>query len=263
MQDAGNGSSGRMPALFIEHGVPFSTDDKAWMEDLRQVAQAMPRPKAILLFSPHWQERDFALGATKPTPLIYDFYGFPEKYYRAKYTPPPAPELADRVEALLKNVGPVRRTDRGMDHGAYIPMMAMYPEADVPVLQMALPGENPEALMALGRALSPLRNEGVLILGGGYLIHNLRLRLDPDGLPPPWAQEFDAWIADAISRRDYAALIDYRNRAPHLATALPTAEHFVTLFIPMGSSTDPKEPVGFPITGFLMGAFTRRSVRWG
>lgn len=253
-----------MPALFIEHGSPLSLDDKTWQADLRQVAEQLPKPKAVLIFSAHWEESSLHSGTTESVPLEYDFSGFPEHYYRVKYPAPPAPGLADRVETLLQDFGPMRRADRGWDHGVFIPLLSMYPEADVPVLQMAVPSKNPETLLALGRALSPLRKEGVLILGAGYLIHNLRLVQlgDRDAPPPPWALEFDAWAADALTRRDNAALARFRSEAPHIRNALPTDEHFLPLFIPLGAA-DPDEAAQFPITGFLFGTLDRRSVRWG
>ncbi len=258
--EAGN----RMPALFIEHGSPLVLEDRAWQADLHRVATELPRPRAILIFSAHWEESGFYLGATRPVPLEYDYFGFPDHYYRVSYAPPGAPDLGDRVAGLTQALGPLQRTDRGLDHGAFIPLMAMYPSADIPVLQMAIPSEDPQALLALGRALAPLRDEGVLLLGGGYLIHNLRLiRPGPDAPTPEWALAFDAWVADALARKDIAALTRYRSEAPHVRLALPTVEHFLPLFIPLGASTDPAEKVSFPLTGFTFGCMTRRSVRWG
>jgi 4,5-DOPA dioxygenase extradiol len=253
-----------MPALFIEHGSPMSLDDKAWQDDLRRIALGLTKPKCVLIFSAHWEEPSLHFGATESVPLEYDFHGFPERYYRVGYAPPPAPGFANRVEELIQEFEPARRTRRGLDHGAFIPLLAMYPEADIPVLQMALPSKDPRRLLSLGRALAPLRDEGVLILGAGYLIHNLRLvRMeDRDAQPPPWALEFDAWAADALTRKDPGALARFRSEAPHVRQALPTDEHFLPLFLPLGAAA-PEEPVGFPITGFLYGSLDRRSVRWG
>jgi 4,5-DOPA dioxygenase extradiol len=259
-REEGRVVSKRMPTIFLAHGSPMLLDDAAWVAELRAWAQALPRPTAVLMLSAHWEQRPVTLGAVETVPLVYDFYGFPQRYYDVKYAAPGAPALAERVRALLP--GPVAASRRGLDHGAYVPLVAMYPEADVPVLQVSLPTLEPKALFELGRALAPLRDEGVLIVGSGFLIHNLR-RADfsPQAATPSWAAEFDAWCADAIARRDVDALLDYRRRAPGVEIALPTHEHFVPVAAALGAAAD--EPVRFPITGFLAGSLTRRSAQFG
>jgi 4,5-DOPA dioxygenase extradiol len=150
-----------------------------------------------------------------------------------------------------------------LDHGAYVPLVAMYPEADVPVLQVSLPSLEPPALLALGRALAPLRDEGVLIAGSGFLTHNLRaVDFSPGAQTPAWALEFDAWAEDALRRRDVDALLDYRRRAPGVRQALPTHEHFVPVLAALGAGDD-GGAVQFPIAGFWGGSLTRRSVQFG
>jgi 4,5-DOPA dioxygenase extradiol len=225
----------------------------------------MPRPRALLVLSAHWEQRPVTLGATRTAPLIYDFYGFPERYYQQQYPAPGAPQLAARVRQLLSPHGPVAEEPaRGLDHGAYVPLVAMYPQADVPVLQVSLPGLEPAALLALGRALAPLRDEGVLLMGSGFITHNLR-RVDPSSSlgTPAWAAEFDAWTADALVRGDADALADFRAKGPGAGIALPTTEHFVPLLAALGASSGADGPPRFPITGFWMGTLTRRSVQWG
>jgi 4,5-DOPA dioxygenase extradiol len=217
------------------------------------------------MVSAHWEARPATLGATTTVPLIYDFYGFPEHYYRQQYAAPGAPELAERVRALLRTstLGPVQdEPRRGLDHGAYIPLVAMYPKADVPVLQLSLPSLDAKALLAFGQALEPLRNEGVLIIGSGFLTHNLR-RVDWSGTqaPPAWATDFDAWCADVLTRHDIDALADYRNKAPGVDIALPTHEHFSPLAVAVGAAQ--ADAVRFPISGFWLGTLTRRSVQLG
>jgi 4,5-DOPA dioxygenase extradiol len=214
------------------------------------------------MISAHWEKEPATLGATETAPLVYDFYGFPRKYYEVTYAAPGAPELAKRVRAL---VGDTRDApSRGLDHGAYVPMIAMYPEADVPVLQLSIPTMDPPPLLELGRKLAPLRNEGVLIVGSGFLTHNMRaLDLESHSAPPSWAQEFDAWAADVLARRDADALVDYRERAPGVRIALPTHEHFVPVLVAMGASVDASETATFPIDGFTYGSFTKRSVQFG
>ena len=252
----------RMPVLFVAHGSPLLLDDAAWVDELRAWALAIPRPDSILMISAHWERAPVTIGATKPVPLIRDFSGFPEKHYRVPYPCPGAPTLADRVRTIL---GPTRvdaEPERGLDHGAYVPLVAMYPDADVPVLQISLPTLEPAPLVELGRKLAPLRDEGTLIVGSGFLTHNLRA-IDWSGGPPPeWAVAFDAWAAAAISKHDTKELSMYRARGPGVRESLPTSEHFAPIFVVMGAS-DASEPVRFPITGFDLGSMTRRSVQVG
>ena len=255
----------RMPAIFAAHGSPLLLTDQLWMDELHRWAQAMPRPEAILMLSAHWLDRPLTIGATKTVPLVYDFYGFPPEYYQTTYAAPGAPGLAKRVRELLGPRGPMAEApERGLDHGAYVPLVAMYPRADVPDLQISVPALEPGPLLELGRALAPLRREGVLIFGSGFITHNLRL-LDrgPHPVTPPWAFEFDAWAADVLLRKDADALMSYRQTAPGVRQALPTHEHFVPSIVTMGAAMDEAQPVSFPITGFMAGTFTKRSVQYG
>jgi 4,5-DOPA dioxygenase extradiol len=253
----------RMPSLFIAHGAPPLLDDAGWVAELNAWGSALTKPRAILMVSAHWEARPATLGATTTEPLIYDFYGFPVHYYQQQYLAPGAPELAQRVRALLGEAGPVHdEPKRGLDHGAYVPLVAMYPKADIPVLQLSLPTLDAKQLFALGRSLSALRDEGVLIIGSGFLTHNLR-RVDWSGTGPipSWASEFDAWCAETLSKHDIDALLDYRTRAPGVNIALPTHEHFAPVAVALGAAEN--EPVTYPISGFWLGTLTRRSVQFG
>ena len=253
--------SDRMPVIFAAHGAPILLDDVQWVSELAGWAKAMPRPRAILMISAHWEQRPTTLGATHPVPLVYDFYGFPEKYYQATYPCPGAPDLAGRVRGLLADSGIACADDpeRGLDHGAYVPLVAMYPDADVPVLQLSMPVLDPESLFALGRALAPLRDEGVLVFGSGFLTHNMRYAFVPG--TPTWAVEFDQWASETLARFDVDALKDFQRRAPAARTALPTWEHYAPLIVCAGAVRDPQPAVSFPIAGWWMdGAFTKRSV---
>ena len=254
----------RMPAIFAAHGAPVLLDDAVWVGELAAWAAALPRPASILMISAHWEQRPTTLGATSTVPLVHDFYGFPEKYYRTRYAAPGSPGLAARVRGLLRERGIDCADDpaRGLDHGAYVPLVAMYPAADVPVLQVSMPHLDAAELFELGRALAPLRDEGVLVFGSGFLTHNMAYAFRP-GIPP-WAREFDDWVADALSRLDTEALIDFRRRAPEARTALPTWEHYAPVLIAAGAVADERPRPTFPITGFWMGeAFTKRSVQFG
>jgi 4,5-DOPA dioxygenase extradiol len=254
-----------MPAIFLAHGSPLLLDDRAWVVELRRWAAALPPPEAILMVSAHWVERPVTLAATRTVPLVYDFYGFPKAYYEVRYPAPGAPDLAARVRALASQRQPVLDDeDRGLDHGAYVPLVAMYPEANIPVLQISIPTMDPSELVALGRALAPLRTEGVLIVGSGFLTHNMQALDWRSGAPPPsWASEFDAWAKGVLERRDVDELGRYRENAPGVRQALPTHEHFVPVAVALGASVDRSEPVTFPITGYAYGSFTKRSVQFG
>jgi 4,5-DOPA dioxygenase extradiol len=258
-----------MPVLFAAHGAPMLLDDAAWMRELADWAAAIPRPRAILMISAHWEASPVSIGATSTLPLIYDFFGFPERYYEIEYTAPGAPELAERVRTLLRAAAIpfADAPSRGLDHGVYVPLIAMYPGAEIPVLQLSLPrldraARDADGLVALGQALAPLRSEGVLIFGSGFLIHNMEYAFK-SGIPD-WAREFDEWAEAALSAFDLAALADFPSRAPHAWTALPTWEHYAPVLVAAGAAARGDHAASFPITGFWMnGAFTRRSVQLG
>ena len=257
-------SSSQMPSIFLAHGSPILLTDRPWMSELNLWASKLPRPKAILMLSAHWLDKPVTLGATTPVPLVYDFYGFPPEFYTTKYPAPGAPALAARVRALLGPGQTVDEPERGLDHGAYVPLVAMYPGADVPVLQASLPTLEPKELLALGKALAPLRREGVLIIGSGFLTHNLRrMSFDPSAPTPQWAAEFDAWTGDVLARKDVDALMKYRATAPGVNESLPTHEHFVPVIVALGAALDDAPAVTFPITGWAYGSGTKRSVQFG
>jgi len=256
-------SANRLPVLFLAHGAPPLLDDKQWLTELTAWGAALPRPRAILMLSAHWEESPLRIGATQPVPLVYDFYGFPKRFYDVKYPSPGAPALAARVRDLLDAAAVAHVDDptRGLDHGVFIPMTAMWPNADVPVLQISLPALDPARLLRLGEILAPLRHEGVLIVGSGFLTHNLRLGLAPTA---NWAREFDAWVGEAIGRRDLDALANFQTRGPGAKLAHPTWEHYAPLLIAMGASQDGTGAVKFPIEGWWMGSsMTKRSVELG
>jgi 4,5-DOPA dioxygenase extradiol len=254
-------NAGRLPALYLGHGAPTLLDDETWPGELAAWARALPRPKAILTVSAHWQSAPLTLGATIPAPLVYDFYGFPERYYRVRYDSPGAPELAARVKALMPPDEPVaERPERGLDHGAYVPLIPMYPEADIPVLQISMPDLAPAHLFEIGRRLAPLRDEGVLIMGSGFMTHGLSFVHDYfDGRAgaPEWSVEFDLWAAETLRRGDLDALFDFRNRAPGMPYAHPTVEHFAPLFVALGAATEPGEAPTFTIEGYWLGLAKR------
>lgn len=251
----------RMPAVYLGHGAPPLVDDERWTSELAGWASALPRPNAILVVSAHWESAPLTIGATATgVPLTYDFWGFPERYYRTTYPAPGAPDLAARIESLLPDGEPVaHQPDRGLDHGAYVPLLVMYPEADVPVLQISMPSLDPDRLLALGRRLRPLRDEGVLILGSGFLTHGLPYLTmrDPDQPAPAWSAEFDAWASDALRRGAVDELTDFRHRAPAVRYAHPTVEHFAPTFVTLGAADDADAAPDVVIDGFWYGLSKR------
>ena len=250
----------RMPALYLGHGAPPLVDDPVWPGQLEAWSAALPRPSAILVVSAHWESAPLTVGATRPVPLVYDFYGFPERYYRVRYDAPGAPDLAAKVRALMPDDEPVAEApDRGLDHGAYVPLTVMYPRADIPVLQVSMPDLDPERLFTLGRRLAPLRDEGVLIIGSGFMTHGLPY-LDfraPDAPAPGWSAEFDSWATEALARGAVDELLDFRHRAPALRYAHPTVDHFAPLFVTLGAAGDAGQSPQFTIDGYWFGLAKR------
>ncbi len=254
----------RIPAVYLGHGAPPLVDDPLWPGELAQWAQDLPKPKAILVVSAHWEESPLTIGATRPVPLVYDFYGFPEKYYQVRYPAPGAPWLAERIKQLLDPATPTADEPlRGLDHGAYVPLTVMYPEADVPVLQISMPSLDASELLELGTRLAPLRDEGVLIMGSGFMTHGLPFLRDfrPDAPAPSWSREFDHWAAENLARGDIDALLDYKRRAPGLPYAHPTVDHFVPLFVALGASLEKADSGRTVIDGYFLG-LSKRSLQF-
>lgn len=254
----------RMPVSFVGHGSPMLAVDPVKGADLRRWGQRLARPSAVLMVSAHWQDAPITLSATRPVELVYDFYGFPDALYQLRHDAPPAPALADRVEALLEGKR-IRRSERGLDHGAWVPLVHLDPEAKIPVLQVSMPiSSSPDELLAMGRALAPLRDEGIWIVGSGNLVHNLR-RVDfaERSAPPAWAAEFDGWVKDALDRGDVDALADHRNRAPGSQLAHPTDEHYRPLLVTLGAAGADLGKLKYEIEGFEFGSISRRSLSLG
>jgi 4,5-DOPA dioxygenase extradiol len=256
-----------MPAIFLSHGAPPLADDPIWTKELADWSNSLARPTAILIVSAHWEEAPLTLGATTTVPLTYDFFGFAEKYYQVRYPAPGAPQLADEVRKLLHLPDHTTSQDprRGLDHGAYVPLVEMYPDADIPVLQVSMPSLDPTALLEIGRRLAPLRDQGVLIIGSGFSTHNLRA-IDPSAgfhaPPPSWSAEFDDWLERSLAAGDVDALIDFQKKAPAAALAHPRTEHFAPLFVSLGASLESGESGDTVIEGFFMG-LSKRSVQFG
>ena len=233
----------RAPVLFVSHGAPtVALEGGAFAAALAGFAASVGKPSAVLAVSAHWTT-PWEIGITSAARhrLIYDFSGFPAELYRIEWPAPGAPDVAARAAALVEAAGFRARLDpvRGLDHGAWVPLRLAFPEADVPVAELALPEVAPEMLLRLGAALAPLRDEGVLLVASGGLLHNLRLvRLLDESTPPDaWASEFDAWASARIASLDVDALTRWREEAPHAERAAPSPEHLDPLFVALGART--------------------------
>lgn len=229
-----------LPTLFISHGAPtFALEPGVAGRELERMAQHLPRPRAILIASPHWMAPSLALTGHPAPETIHDFGGFDKALYTIQYPAPGAPALAARAAGLLANAGFNPRIDanRGRDHGAWVPMLHMYPAADVPVIQISMqPNGSPQYYFSLGRALAPLRNEEVLIVGSGSLTHNLYEFGSTRGKTQTYVTDFAEWIAADLARKDSTALFNYRHLAPNAERAHPTDEHLMPLMFAMGAA---------------------------
>ena len=230
-----------LPTLFLSHGAPTTAIAKTPASDFfKSLAGRLPRAKAVLMVSAHWEEVQPTVGLGDET--IHDFYGFPEALYQLKYPAPVARAAAERAIALLAAAGIATRTDstRGRDHGAWVPMILGWPDLDMPVAQLSLVGgAAPQTHFAIGQALRPLRDEGVLIVGSGSATHNLRAR--PTPAPAEWASRFIEWLDRALSDGDDAALQDWLRVAPYAEINHPSSEHFDPIFVARGAAAG--EPV--------------------
>ncbi|WP_069812649.1 dioxygenase family protein [Streptomyces sp. TP-A0874] len=250
---------GPLPALYLSHGAPMLFEMTDWMTELHTWARSLPKPRAILIVSAHWESAPLSISTSQPTEIVYDFRGFDPMYFQMRYDTPAATELARQVAALMPHSEPVHEhSSRGLDHGAWVPLKIMYPDADIPVLQLSMPTHDPERLFDLGRRLRALRQSGVLVIGSGYMTHGLPFLdwANPEKVPG-WSSDFDAWAAEALDRGDIDELADFHNRAPGMPYAHPTVEHFTPLFVTLGAATDPTAPPATTVDGYAIGLSKR------
>jgi 4,5-DOPA dioxygenase extradiol len=237
----------RYAGLFVSHGAPTLPFETHPARDfLRDLGRRLERPRAIVAVSPHWLTQ--GLFAKSP-PLFetwHDFQGFPDELYRVQYRPPGDGTLRDRACQLLREADieiELAATDQRLDHGVWVPLMLMFPQADVPLVQLSMSWDTPRHYRDIGRALRPLAADGVLILGTGGLVHNLReLDFEDAAAAPAWSREFDHWVDERVAAGDWTALCDYRQQAPHAQQAHPTDDHFLPLFFASGAG-DRAEPL--------------------
>lgn len=230
----------RLPTLFVSHGAPtFAIEPGIAGAQLRALGRTIERPKAILVVSPHWMTRVVEITAAAQPETVHDFGGFPQSLYALQYPAPGSPELASRVQDLLRAHGIAAALDnrRGFDHGAWVPLLHLFPQADIPVVQVSVPfGTDEASAFALGRALAPLADEGVLIVGSGSLTHNLYEFRMGDVQEAAYAREFSVWIRRAVVEGDMERLLHAEDRAPHFSRAHPTTEHFLPLLVAAGAA---------------------------
>jgi 4,5-DOPA dioxygenase extradiol len=249
------------PGVFVSHGAPtLALEENETVKFLRSLGAELGRPRAILCVSAHWGTHDVPTVSAAPEPeTIHDFGGFPEALYRIRYPAKGAPDLAERAARLLVEAGIESQVspDRGLDHGAWVPLMLMYPEADIPVTQLSvLPEAGPAFHFRLGQAIAPLRREGVLVLATGSATHNLSL-IGREGVTPEWAAQFDDWLYRKITDGAVEELLNYRQLAPYSQLAHPTEEHLLPLFVAMGAGNAGEKARGQNLhRGWTMGSLS-------
>jgi 4,5-DOPA dioxygenase extradiol len=255
------------PSVFVSHGAPtLAIEENETVTFLKKLGAELGKPRAILCISAHWGTPvPTVSGALKPE-TIHDFGGFPEALYRMRYPAPGAPDLATRAAGLIKEAGIEASIspDRGLDHGAWVPLMLIYPEADIPVTQLSVqPQSSPAAHFRVGQAIAPLRREGVLILATGSATHNLS-RIGRDGsIIPEWAAQFDEWLYQKITGGSDEELMNYRQLAPHARLAHPTDEHLLPLFVAMGAGAHVEKARGVCLhRGWTHGSLSMAAYRF-
>lgn len=265
-----------MPTLFVSHGAPTLVTDPVPTRDfLRQLGGLLPRPKAVLAVSAHWDTPEPRLGHSLAPHTMYDFYGFPDALYEMTYPAPGSPALAERAVSLLANNGLTAALDseRGLDHGAWVPLTLMFPQAQIPVVELSISSHlPPQHHLALGRALVPLREEGVLILASGNATHNLRevFRHELLEQPAPYAKAFADWLTARVEAGEYEPLLRYLEDGPEAARNHPTADHFLPLLVALGAGLGAANQVSeanrqgrLLHNGYTYGVLSMAAYAWG
>ena len=256
----------RLPTLFVSHGAPtFALEPGRLGPQLTALGQALPRPAAVLVVSPHWITAQVRVATSAAPETIHDFGGFPRPLYEIQYPVPGAPALAERTAQLLQDAGWATQaeTQRGLDHGAWVPLRFVYPQADVPMFQVSMPSRLDErSAYALGQALAPLRDEGVLVVGSGSLTHNLYEFRSAHGADAPYARAFSDWVRDTLQRQDHASLQQTMALAPHAQRAHPSPDHLLPLMVAAGAA-GAEAPVQWLDGGITHGVLSMDSFVFG
>lgn len=258
----GSGSE-NMPVFFIGHGSPANAiEDNPFTRSLKIMGESLgEKPKAILVVSAHWLSAGTFVNTADKPDMIYDFYGFPDEMYEIKYPAPGAPETAKRVLKLLPEA--LEDQTWGLDHGAWTFLKHMFPKADVPVFQVSIDFPKPMSYhFDLARRLKTLRGEGILIIGSGNIVHNLRMIRFEDNFVYDWCAEFDTWVKDKIEKRDFDSLIKYEKQGKAAELAVPTVDHYVPLLYSLALADD-NESIEFTHEGLMYGSLSMRCLRIG
>ena len=257
----------KAPVLFISHGAPtFAIEPGALGPELEKLGKRIAEIRAVLVISPHWQTRNVKVMAAPEPETMHDFGGFAPELYQLRYPASGEPEIAVRAALLLQRAGFEVSLDdtRGLDHGAWVPLKHMFPDASTPVFQVSMPHDlDASGALHLGRSLAPLRDSGVLIVGSGSLTHNLYEVAARTSTSARYAEEFAQWVRDAVIRKDaQSALLSYRRQAPHAERAHPTEEHFLPLLVALGAASDVDDVIAID-GGMTYGVLSMDSFAWG
>ncbi len=257
-------SSDTMPVLFLGHGSPMNAiEDSEYRRGWAAVAERLPKPRAVLCISAHWETPGVMITATEKPETIHDFYGFPRALFDVQYPAPGDPGVARETVRSVRRVPIALDEARGLDHGAWSVLVAMYPDAGVPIVQLSLDTRQPAAFhYELARELAPLRDQGVLVLGSGNIVHNLRAIDFRNKGGFDWAREFEAELVHRIRQHDHEALIDYQHLGPAWSLAIPTAEHFLPLLYCLALQRD-SENVSLFNEGVVLGSISMTSLTIG
>ena len=252
----------KMPALFLGHGSPMNViEENEFAKGWERLGKEISQPKAIVSISAHWETRGTHVTAMDNPPTIHDFGNFPQALFDIQYPAPGNPALAARIQSIVKTTDVRLTHEWGLDHGTWGVLTKMYPEADIPVLQLSLDkGMTPGDHYAVGRELRPLRDDGVLILGSGNIVHNLgQISMDPNIEPADWAVEFDETIEQLLLKGNHQGILDYESLGEMARMSAPTAEHFLPLLYVIALQ-DTNENVTFPVEGLVAKSISMRSV---
>jgi 4,5-DOPA dioxygenase extradiol len=237
-----------LPSFFVAHGSPLlAIENNEYTQVINQLGQMLPKPRAIVVFSAHWESKVQKVSDLEKYTTIYDFYGFPEELFRIEYPAKGEKNVANEIETLLQNSGIPYAvdTDRGLDHGAWVVLSMLYPNAEIPVISMSVsPSLSPQEQYQIGKSLSELRSKDILILASGGTVHNLRaVRFEDDGNIDQWASDFDDWLANYLYQWDLDSLFNYSSLAPNVHLAVPPngVEHFIPIFYAMGAADDSRK----------------------
>lgn len=255
----------RLPVLFVGHGSPTNAlENNSYTRALERLGRELPRPRAILCVSAHWSTPGNRVTHMPRPRTIHDFYGFPKELFELQYPAPGAPGLAEELAAFPGDPPITLDNDWGLDHGCWAVLMRMYPQADVPVVQLSLEaGAGPHTHFRLGEKLRAIREKGILLLGSGNIVHNLReIRWEADAAPHSWAVEFDEWVKARLEQRDYQALLREALASPAGKRSHPSAEHLYPLFVALGAS-HPDDALRFEHEGIQNASISMRCVSLG